>query len=789
MRVSTKFLSDYIDVSKEDYNQLASSLALIGNEVESVSKVTTATSLVVGKVLTCTEHPDSDHLHVCKVDIGGEVKQIVCGAPNVKEGIKVIVARVGAVLPGGTIKESTIRGVASSGMLCSLEELGIESKYVPERSKNGIHILEDDAPVGADAVKYLEYDDTVIDLELTANRNDLLNIIGVAYEVSAMLDRPMKLPEQKIKLEGNEVNNELELLVDTHNCSLYLAGMVKNLVIKESPNFIKARLMASGIRPINNVVDISNYVMLEYGQPLHFYDYKKLGGKIVVRMANDGEKLTTLDGVDRVLKETDIVITNSVNAVGLAGVMGGLSTEVDSNTTDVVIEAAIFNPMSIRNTSKNILKSEASTRFERGLDPNRTYMAIARAIELLEKYASGKRVDGIIVHDNSIREPKVITITKERICNLLGIELTKEDILNVFRRLDFPVSEECNVFTVTVPTRRMDISIEEDLVEEVGRIHGYHKMRGTLAYGEIKCGKYESMYKYIKNIKSRLSSIGLNEVITYSLVNKNTTGMFTNDSKELITILDPMSEEHTTLRYSLLPSLLEVVDYNLARNNKNINIYEIGKRYYKNDNEYKEEYLLSSIMLGTEVVSEIKNKKNDVDFYTIKGKLENILDYLGFAGRYSYDTNDLPKEFHPYQSARVFIDNNFVGYIGLINPTVCKQKAYMFEVNLEIIKSLKVRGIKAKDVPKYPSISKDMAFVFDKNVLAAEVLKEIRKQGGKTVNASVFDVYDMGDKKSLAFNLIFQDETRTLMEDEVMVIFNKIIDSVVNKFGAELRNK
>lgn len=789
MRVSTKFLSDYIDVSDIDYNDLANRLALIGNEVESVEKITTATSLVVGKVLECKPIPDSNHLHVCKVDIGSETKQIVCGAPNVKEGINVIVAKVGATLPGGTIKETTIRGIESSGMLCSLEELGIESKYVPERSKGGIHILESDAKVGEDVVKYLEYDDTVIDLELTSNRSDLLNIIGVAYEVGAMLDKKIKLVDQTIKLDGTEINDNLELIVDTHNCSLFLAGMVKNVSIKESPNFIKARLMASGIRPINNVVDISNYVMIEYGQPLHFYDYKKLGGKIKVRMATDNEKLTTLDGIDRTLKETDIVITNGVNAVGLAGVMGGLSTEVDDDTCDIVIEAAIFNPMSIRNTSKNILKSEASTRFERGLDPNRTYMAISRALELLKKYAYGTIVDGILVHDNSIKEPKVINITKTKICTSLGIELTNEDILDVFRRLEFKVTKEEDTFTVTVPTRRMDISIEEDLIEEVGRIYGYEKMNGTLATGVIKPGKYDSMYKYIKNLKTRLTSIGLSEVITYSLVNKNTISMFTNDKKDLITILDPMSEEHTTMRYSILPSLLEVVDYNLARNNKNINIFEIGKRYYKEDSNYKEEYLLSVAMLGSNDISNIKNQRLNIDFYTIKGKLENILNYLGFNGRYSYDTNEIPKEFHPYQSARILVDNNFIGYIGLINPSINKNKIYMFEINLEVLKSLKVRGIKAKEVSKYPSISKDMAFILDKNVPAGDIIKEIKKQGGKNVSASVFDLYDMGDKKSLAFNLIFQDDTKTLLEEDVMITFNKIIDTVVNKFNAELRNK
>ena len=789
MKVSTKFLCDYVDVSKEDYNQLASSLALIGNEVEEVKKLTEATNLVVGEVLECEDHPDSDHLHVCKVDIGGEVKQIVCGAPNVRKGIKVIVARVGAHLPGIDIKESTIRGIQSSGMLCSLEELGIESKYVPERSKGGIHILEDDASVGVDAIKYLEYDDTTIDLDLTSNRSDLLNIIGVAYEVGAMLDREVKLPNLDIDITGTDINNYLNLNVDTHNCSLFLAGMVKNVEIKESPNFIKSRLMSCGIRPINNVVDISNYVMLEYGQPLHFYDYDCLGNNIMVRMANDNETLTTLDKVKRTLKETDIVITDGKNPVCLAGVMGGENTEVTEKTKNIVIEAAIFNPLSIRTTAKNVLKSESSTRFERGVDPNRTYMAMKRALMLLKKYANATIVDGVLVHDNSIKEEKVIVITKERLCNLLGITLTKEDVLDVFRRLNFTAYEEENIFTVTVPTRRMDISIEEDLVEEVGRIYGYSKMKGTIARGDIKRGNYEPMYKYIKDIKQRLTSLGLNEVITYSLVKDDTMSMFTNDSFESITILDPMSDEHTTMRYSLIPSLIDVVDYNISHNNKNVNVFEVNKRFYKKTDEYKEEYLLSCVMCGEYVVNNIKGINNKVDFYTIKGKLEGLLDYLGFNGRYSYDTNNLPKEFHPYQSSSIMVDNNFIGYIGLVHPSVSKQKIYTFEINLEVLKSLKVRSMKAKEISKYPSVSKDMAFIFDKDIISADVVKEIKKQGGKNVSVEIFDVYDMGDKKSIAFNLVFQDENKTLLEEEVMEIFNKIIDVVENKFNANLRNK
>ena len=397
MKLSTKFLKDYIDIDVP-YTTLAEDMTRIGNEYDSCKPLINATNLVVGEVLECKNHPDSDHLHVTLVDIGDEKLQIVCGAPNVREGIKVIVAKPGAVLPEITIKKSTIRGVESNGMLCALFELGLDKKYLHDEDINGICILDSDAVVGSDPIAYLGLDSEVIDFELTSNRGDLLSILGMAYEVGALYNKEVKEMEVSFKEDGKDINESFKVEVKTNDCSLFLAKQVNNVEIKESPDFIKQRLIASGIRPINNVVDISNFVMLETGQPLHFYDRDTLNDELVVRNSLEGEKLTTLDKVERTLSD-DIVIATGSKAIGLAGVMGGLETEITNNTKNIIIESAIFDSVKIRKTSKKILRSEASNRFEKGLDPKRTYMAIERSCELLEKYADATIVGGIVEHN------------------------------------------------------------------------------------------------------------------------------------------------------------------------------------------------------------------------------------------------------------------------------------------------------------------------------------------------------------------------------------------------------
>ena len=397
MRLSLNFVKDYVDIDENiDVKELAEKMTAVGNEYDEATSLVNATNLVVGEVLTCQMHPDSDHLHLCEVNIGEEVLNIVCGAPNVRNGLKVIVAKVGAELPGGVkIKKGLIRGQESNGMLCSLYEIGIDKKYLSEQDKNGICELPSNAKPGDDPIKVLGLDDKIIDFELTANRGDLLSILGMAYEISSIYNKEVRVPDLKHNEIEEDVNNEFNLNIETENCSLFLAKKVKDIVIKESPDFIKNRLIACGIRPINNVVDISNYVMLELGQPLHFYDSDNLGDTILVRMAKNGEELVTLDSTKRILNENDIVITNGKEVVGLAGVMGGINTEVENTTKNVLIEAAIFDSVKVRKTSNKILRSEASNRFEKGLDPNRTYMAIERACRLLEKYANAKVEKGL----------------------------------------------------------------------------------------------------------------------------------------------------------------------------------------------------------------------------------------------------------------------------------------------------------------------------------------------------------------------------------------------------------
>ena len=467
MKLSTNFLKDYIDINV-DAKTLAEDMTKVGNEYEEVKKVLDASNLTIGEVVECKMHPDSDHLHICKVNIGSEILDIVCGAPNVRTGLKVIVALPGAKLPNDiTIKKGVIRGVESNGMLCSLEELGMEHKFLPEIDKTGIHELPEEAPIGEEPIKYMGLDDEVIDFELTANRGDLLSILGMAYEVAAIYGKQVNPIDTKYIENQENVNNEFSIDIETENCSIFLAKKVKNLTIKESPDFIKNRLIASGIRPINNVVDISNYVMLETGQPLHFYDADKLGNRIIVRMAKENEELTTLDGIKRTLSSDDIVIANEEKSVGLAGVMGGLDTEIEETSKNILIESAIFDSIKIRQTAKKILRSEASNRFEKGLDSNRTYMAIDRACNLLQKYADAEVLTGTVVYDKTEKENKLIEITFQNINNLLGMEISKEDILNVFTKLGFTYEVNGENITVSVPRRRIDISIKEDLIEEV----------------------------------------------------------------------------------------------------------------------------------------------------------------------------------------------------------------------------------------------------------------------------------------------------------------------------------
>lgn len=789
MKLSRKFVSDYVDIPKdENIKDIAEKMTGVGNEYDSAGALIDCSNLVIGKVVECNMHPSSDRLHICKVDIGKEVIQIICGAPNVREGIKVIVSIPGANLPGGVIKKSIIRGEESNGMLCALNELGLDHKFLKKEELEGIHELSSDAPVGEDPIKYLGLDDEVIDFELTSNRGDLLSILGMAYELGAIYDKKVKDIDLSYKESDKNIKDELTLNVKTDNSLLFLARKVENVTIKESPLFIKNRLIASGIRPINNVVDISNYVMLETGQPLHFYDADRLGGYIGVRMASDGEKLTTLDGQVRELSSYDIVIENGKDAIGLAGVMGGLSTEVEAGTKNIVIESAIFDPVHIRKTSKKILRSEASNRFEKGLDPNRTYMAMERSLNLLEKYADATIVSGILEYKNIEIKDKKIEVSYDKINKVLGSNLSKDTILDIFRKLSFSTMDKGEYVTVTVPTRRIDISIPEDLIEEVGRIYGIDNIQGRKMVLPVKRGTVNNTNRGIRTL---LSSLGLNETLTYSLIRESEVFKYTNDVFDKIRVLDPMSEERSTLRYSLIPSLLSVYDYNTNRGRSDIKLFEIGKGYYKKDNNYLEEEKLSILLSGKYYYS--LGSDNRVNFYVIKGIIERVLDFLGYKGRYYFRKEDIPCELHPGQAASIYIDNTKIGIIGKLHPNLCSDDIFVSEINLSLLGGIRTSKMKYKEVSKYPGISKDVAFIIDDDITSLELMKSIKKAGGHNLSSiSVFDLYKgkgiPENKKSLAFNLYFEAANRTLTLEEITPIFNKIIEEVEKKHHATLRN-
>lgn len=606
MFVSYKWLQEYVDLTGITAKELADRITKSGIEVESVEVLNKgAKGVVVGHVLEREQHPNADKLSKCLVDIGEEEPvQIICGAPNVAKGQKVAVAKVGAVLPGNLkIKRAKLRGEESNGMICSLQELGIESKLVPKEYADGIFVFPSDAPVGADALELLNLDDEVLELGLTPNRADCLSMIGVAYEVAAILGRDVKLPTIELQENDENVHDYISVRVDApEDNPLYAGRIVKNVKIGPSPLWMQTRLMAAGIRPHNNVVDITNYILLEYGQPLHAFDYDRLGSKeIVVRRAKAGETIVTLDDTKRTLTEDHLVITNGTEPVALAGVMGGANSEVRNDTTTVFIESAYFTSPVIRKASKDHgLRSEASTRFEKGIDPARTKEALDRAAALMAEYAGGEVVGGI-VEVNTLKEQEVtVTITLDRINRVLGTTITKDEVATILTNLQFAFMEDNGTFTITVPSRRRDISIEEDIIEEVARLYGYDRLPATLPVAEAKPGKLTAYQAKRRQVRRYLEDVGLFQAITYSLTSEEKATMFALETAEPIRLALPMSEERSVLRQSLLPHLLEVASYNRARQVENVAVYETGAVYLANgDNELpSEKERLAGVVTG-----------------------------------------------------------------------------------------------------------------------------------------------------------------------------------------------
>ena len=787
--ISLNWVKDYIDLENEDLHELAVKVTKGGVNVEKVvdSRIE---HLVIGEVLECVDHPDSDHLHVCQVNVGEKTTQIVCGAPNVRKGLKVLVALPGCVLPGDfEIKAGNIRGQESNGMICALYELGLEEK-TDETYAKGIEELNTDLEPGTDANLLLGTDDTLYELDVHKHRNnDCYYHIGFAYEIASVLNKKVTLPEDNYKEIDDDVNKHITLKVDTEKCPYYTAKMVKGVEIKESPEFIKKRLIAAGMRPINNVVDISNYVMLEYGQPLHFFDYNKLGNNILVRQANEGETIVTLDGQTRELIPNDIVITDGTKPVCIAGVMGGENTDVDDTTKDILIESAIFDSVAIRYTSSRLdLRSEASIRYGKGLSFEYTDAAIKRACYLLEKYANATVLSGTAVHDNIDKTEKVVEFKTKEVSTLLGLELTDKDVETELDRLMFPYELNKDTFKVTIPRRRLDIDPNvNDIAEEIGRLYGYENLESTLPVVPVRRGVYVGDVGIRKTISKRLRTLGLNETKTYTLTSPDMASKFKYENKEQVVLPNPMSLDKSVVRTSLLPSLINVYEYNKARNVKDIMVYEIAKTY---DKAYNEDVKVSILMKGNYIINECLHTVVKADFYTLKGIVENVLDYLGFKNRYTFVAETLP-EIHPGISAKILLDREEIGIIGRVHPSYKKDEIYVAELSMTKLYNKQIKPLKFKEASKYPEITKDLAFVVDNNVESEVIKNQIKKSGGRLLDTiDVFDVYENIEegKKSIAYKLVFKDPNKTLQDDEVMEVFNKIIKEVEEKVGAKLRS-
>ena len=673
-------------------------------------------------------------------------------------------------------------------MICALYELGLEEK-TEETYAKGIEELAQDAPVGADPLQYLGLLTTLYELDIHKHRNnDCYYHIGFAYEIGAILNKKVQLPVN----DYTEIEETIdtELVVKTEKCPYYTAKVIKDVKVGESPEFIKKRLTSVGMRSINNVVDISNYVMLEYGQPLHFFDKNKLGNKILVRDAKANEEIITLDGEKRILKESDIVITDGEKPVCIAGVMGGENTEVDENTTEILIEAAIFDPVSIRYTASRLnLKSEASIRYGKGLCYEYTDMAMDRACHLLQKYAGATILSNKVVYDKVDKKPQIVEFKKDDVNKMLGITISEEDMKIELGRLDFPYTIKDDKFIVTIPKRRLDIDPNvNDIAEEIGRLYGYQNLVSTLPVLPTKRGSYIGDVKYRKSISKRLRRLGLTETKTYTLVSPKMAEIFNYDNKEHVILPNPMSIDKSIVRTSIIPSLLNVYDYNKKRKVKDIFIYEIAKTY---DKLYNEESKIAGLLSGN-YMGNGWSLNTKVDFYIVKGIVENILDYMGFKNRYTFEIST-SKDLHPGISADIILDRKKIGIIGRVHPQILKDEVYVFELSLQALMS-KIKPIKYKEAPKYPITTKDLAFILDKDIQAKTVENSIKKIGGRLLDdIKVFDVYEgenVGkNKKSIAYSLTFMDPNRTLEEKEVMEIFNKIISQITSEYHCELRDK
>lgn len=800
MLISNEWLKEYVTID-DSVSNLAERITRTGIEVDDLIDYTKdIKNLVVGFVKSKEKHPDADKLNVCQVDIGeDEPVQIVCGAPNVDAGQYVIVAKVGGRLPGGIkIKRAKLRGERSEGMICSLQEIGISSNYIPKSFESGIFVFSESQVPGTDALQALYLDDQVMEFDLTPNRADALSMIGTAYEVAALYNTKMTKPETTSNELELSANDELTVTIENEDkVPYYSARVVHDVTIEPSPIWMQVRLIKAGIRPINNVVDISNYVLLEYGQPLHMFDQDAIGSQqIVVRQANEGEKMTTLDDTERELLTSDIVITNGQTPIALAGVMGGDFSEVKEHTSNIVIEAAIFDPVSIRHTSRRLnLRSESSSRFEKGIATEFVDEAVDRACYLLQTYANGKVLKDRVSSGELGAFITPIDITADKINRTIGFDLSQNDIVTIFNQLGFDTEINDDVITVQVPSRRKDITIKEDLIEEVARIYGYDDIPSTLpVFEKVTSGQLTDRQYKTRMVKEVLEGAGLDQAITYSLVSKEDATAFAMQQRQKIDLLMPMSEAHASLRQSLLPHLIEAASYNVARKNKDVKLFEIGNVFFANgEGELPDQVeYLSGILTGDYVVNQWQGKKETVDFYLAKGVVDRVSEKLNLE--FSYRRADIDG-LHPGRTAEILLENKVIGFIGELHPTLAAdndlKRTYVFELNFDALMAVSVGYINYQPIPRFPGMSRDIALEVDQNIPAADLLSTIHAHGGNILKDTlVFDVYQ-GEhlekgKKSIAIRLNYLDTEETLTDERVSKVQAEIEAALIEQ-GAVIR--
>ncbi|HDJ2037878.1 TPA: phenylalanine--tRNA ligase subunit beta [Staphylococcus aureus] len=800
MLISNEWLKEYVTID-DSVSDLAERITRTGIEVDDLIDYTKdIKNLVVGFVKSKEKHPDADKLNVCQVDIGeDEPVQIICGAPNVDAGQYVIVAKVGGRLPGGIkIKRAKLRGERSEGMICSLQEIGISSNYIPKSFESGIYVFSESQVPGTDALQALYLDDQVMEFDLTPNRADALSMIGTAYEVAALYNTKMTKPETTSNELELSANDELTVTIENEDkVPYYSARVVHDVTIEPSPIWMQARLIKAGIRPINNVVDISNYVLLEYGQPLHMFDQDAIGSQqIVVRQANEGEKMTTLDDTERELLTSDIVITNGQTPIALAGVMGGDFSEVKEQTSNIVIEGAIFDPVSIRHTSRRLnLRSESSSRFEKGIATEFVDEAVDRACYLLQTYANGKVLKDRVSSGELGAFITPIDITADKINRTIGFDLSQNDIVTIFNQLGFDTEINDDVITVLVPSRRKDITIKEDLIEEVARIYGYDDIPSTLpVFDKVTSGQLTDRQYKTRMVKEVLEGAGLDQAITYSLVSKEDATAFSMQQRQTIDLLMPMSEAHASLRQSLLPHLIEAASYNVARKNKDVKLFEIGNVFFANgEGELPDQVeYLSGILTGDYVVNQWQGKKETVDFYLAKGVVDRVSEKLNLE--FSYRRADIDG-LHPGRTAEILLENKVVGFIGELHPTLAAdndlKRTYVFELNFDALMAVSVGYINYQPIPRFPGMSRDIALEVDQNIPAADLLSTIHAHGGNILKDTlVFDVYQ-GEhlekgKKSIAIRLNYLDTEETLTDERVSKVQAEIEAALIEQ-GAVIR--